>query len=562
MKNSLNAKMLAVVIGLAAYAPAALAAGLPPTSTEPGMLNKGLTEQPHALSRLDETVTLPKEEQGKGLSTKKVFVLTNVTLDGSTVYRDADLKPLYKDFVGKEVSFADLNDIAQRVTRKYREDGYIFSRAILPPQKIGGGIVHLEAIEGKIANVQLIGNFTDKSGLIHRMAEKIRTSGAANTKEIERYLLLIDDLPGITAKSFVKPSETKGGGDLVIDVEETRYEGSASFDNRGSRYLGPYRGTLVGAVNDLLGLHDRTTIRGIMTTQVDEMKFADITHEEQIGPDGLKVKGRFAITSANPDVPASPEIDGDSTLWDLEADYPVLRSRKYNFNLVSGFDSLDSTTDLAGLRIAEDRVRSVRVGTTFDFTDPFRGVNQFEILAYQGLDVFDATNNSNVPARSRANGDQTFLKATATGTRIQELPDLFSLMLSASGQASRDPLLASEEFTVGGPTYGRAYDSGEITGDSGWSGVAELRYGGPVQTNWLQSYQFYTSIDYGKVHNKGTLAPGELAQDSLTSAGLGLRFNVVHDWTGYAELDKPLNHKVASEGDEDSRFFFSLLKRF
>ena len=560
MKSLFDARVLLVVAGLAVCAPAAIAA--PPSSTEPGMLNKGLMQEPQTPSRLDETVVVPKEEAARGLSTKKVFTLKGVVLDGSTVYRDDDLKPLYKDFMGQPVSFADLNTIAQRVTRKYREDGYIFSRAVLPPQKIGSGIVHLQAVEGKIANVQLIGNFHDDNGLIHRMAEKIRTSGAANTKEIERYLLLIDDLPGITAKSFVKPSATKGGGDLIIDVEETRFEGSASIDNRGSKFLGPYRGTLVGAFNDVFGLHDRTTLRGIVTSQIDELKFADITHEEQIGPEGLKVKGRFAITSANPDVPASPEINGDSTLWDLEADYPMMRSRKYNLNLVAGFNALNSTTDLAGLRIATDRVRSVRAGTTFDFTDPLRGVNQFEILASQGLDVFDATNNSNVPARSRANGDQTFLKGTATGTRVQELFDLWSVMLSGTGQVSRDPLLASEEFTVGGPTYGRAFDSGEITGDSGYAGVAELRYGGPVQTNWLQSYQAYGFIDGGRVYNKGALAVGEASRDSLSSFGGGLRFNVVHDWTGYAEVDKPIHHMVASEGDKDARFFFSVLKRF
>jgi hemolysin activation/secretion protein len=560
MKTQFDAKILLIAITLMAFGPAAIAA--PPTSTDPGMLNKGMIEEKRAPSRLEETVVVPKDESsGRGLSDKKVFVLKAVVLDGSTAYTNADIAPLFKDMVGQMVSFADLNTIAQRVTRKYREDGYIFSRAILPPQKIVDGVVHLEAVEGRIANVQVVGNFHDNNGLIHRMAEKIKSSQAANTKEIERYLLLIDDLPGITAKSFVKPSAVKGGGDLIIEVQEDLFEGSASIDNRGSRYLGPYRGTLVGAFNDVLGLHDRTTLRGILTSQTDELRFADIYHEEQIGADGFKVKGRAAITSANPDVPGSPEIEGDSVLFDMEAVYPLVRGRQYNFNLVGGMNALNSHTDLAGLRISTDRVRSARAGATFDFTDPLKGVNQFEVMGVQGLDIWDATNDNNVPARSRANGDQTFLKGTLTGTRVQEMWDLFSLLLTGTGQISRDPLLASEEFAVGGGTYGRAYDAGEITGDRGWAGAAELRYGGPVQNQFLQSYQAYTFIDYGKVRNKAP-AVGEAAEDSLTSAGLGLRFNVVHSWTGYVELDKPLNKKVASEGDRDSRLFFSVLKRF
>lgn len=561
MKTQFDAKILLVVLALVTFGPAAFAA--PPTSTDPGLLSKGMTEEKRAPSRLEETVVVPKEEaSGKGLSDKKVFTLKAVVLDGSSAYTSADIAPLFKDMVGKMVSFADLNAIAQRVTRKYREDGFIFSRAVLPPQKIVDGVVHLEAVEGRIATVQVVGNFKDNNGLIHRMAEKIKSSKAANTKEIERYLLLIDDLPGITAKSFVKPSAVKGGGDLIIEVQEDLFEGSASIDNRGSRYLGPYRGTLVGAFNNVMGLHDRTTLRGIMTSQTHEMKFADIYHEQQIGADGFKVKGRAAITSANPDVPASPAIDGDSVLLDLEAVYPLVRGRQYNFNLVAGMNGLNSHTDLAGIRISTDRIRSARAGATFDFTDPLRGVNQFEVMGVHGLDIWDATNNNNNPDRSRANGEQEFLKGTVTGTRVQELWDLFSLMLSGTAQVSRDPLLAPEEFAVGGGAYGRAYDGGEITGDRGWAGVSELRYGGPVQNNqFLQSYQAYTFIDYGKVRNKEP-AVGEAGEDSLTSAGIGLRFNVVHSWTGYVELDKPLNKKVASEGDRDSRLFFSVLKRF
>ncbi|MEZ0224914.1 MAG: ShlB/FhaC/HecB family hemolysin secretion/activation protein [Alphaproteobacteria bacterium] len=560
MKTQFDTKTFVIALALVAAGSQAFAA--PPTTTDPGMINKGMMEERRAPSRIEETVVVPKDEaSGKGLSDKKVFTLKAVILDGSTAYTNADIAPLFKDMVGQMVSFADLNTIAQRVTRKYREDGYIFSRAVLPPQKISDGVVHLEAVEGRIANVELVGNFHDNNGLIHRMAEKIKSSSAANTKEIERYLLLIDDLPGITAKSFVKPSVVKGGGDLIIEVQEDLFEGSASIDNRGSRYLGPWRGTLVGAFNDVLGLHDRTTIRGIMTSQTDELKFADIYHEEQIGADGFKIKGRAAITSANPDVPASPAIDGESLLFDMEAVYPLVRGRQYNFNLVGGMNVLNSHTDLAGLRISTDRVRSARAGATFDFTDPLRGVNQFEVLGIQGLDIWNATNDNNVPARSRANGDQTFLKGTLTATRVQELWDLFSLMLTGTGQVSRDPLLASEEFAVGGGSYGRAYDAGEITGDSGWAGAAELRYGGPVQNQFLQSYQVYTYLDYGKVDNKSP-AVGEAAEDSLTSAGLGLRFNVVHSWTGYVELDTPLNKEVASEGDRDSRLFFSVLKRF
>lgn len=565
MKNQSNMKHSAILLMvgmlLASVLPKAAWAQQVLPYTEPGVIMRGLEEEKRAPSRLEETVVVPKEEAGKSISTQKVFVLKSVVLEGTIVYRGVDLTPVYKDMLGQQVSFADLNAIAQRVTRKYREDGYIFSRAVLPPQKISDGVVRLQAVEGRISGVRLVGTYHDKTGLIERMAEKIRTSGVTNTKEIERYLLLIDDLPGITAKSFIKPSTTPGGGDLIINVEEDSFEGSASFDNRGSGSIGPYRGTLVGAFNSAFGRHDRTTLRVVGATQISELKFGEITHEEQIGSEGGKIKARAAITSSNPGGNVSvSRIEGASRLFDLEGSYPLLRSRAYNVNLQVGVNALNSETDVSSLLVARDRVRSVRAGVNVDFTDSLKGVNQIDLIATQGLDTLGATNDGGTNL-SRANGKHTFLKANLTATRIQELWHLWSLRLSGTGQASNDPLLASEEFTVGGASFGRAYDSGEIAGDYGWAGVTELRYGGRVDNEFITSYQAYTYIDYGKIRQHSSPF-GEVSRDSLTSTGLGLRFNLKHDLSGYLEVNKPLNKKVASEADQDSRLFFSLLKRF
>lgn len=533
-----------------------------PPSAEPGIITKSLERPDRARSRIEDTIVVPDMDEAKAKgSTKKIFVLNSVVLEGSSVYKSEDFAKIYGPYIGQQVSFADLNAIAHGMTRKYREDGYIFTRVILPPQTIKGGVLHVQALEGRIVNVQVTGNFKDSNGLIAKFADKIRSSNAANTREIERYLLLIDDLPGITARSFMKPSATKGGGDLIINVEEDFFEGSASIDNRGSRFVGRGRGELVGAFNSLFGIHDRTTLRAIVAAEPEELRFGEITHEEQIGSEGLRVKGRYAHTDTEPGGSLSAlGIQGDTDLFDVEGLYPLLRGRQANFNLLGGFNATNSETDLAGINIAKDRIRSARFGARADFSDGLRGVNQLELIATQGLDVLNATSDG--IGRSRANGEHEFMKVNASVTRVQDLflPEL-SLMLSGAFQHSRDPLLASEEFTVGGPGFGRGYDAGEIAGDRGYSGIAELRYGGPVNNQYLQAYQLYTFLDYGHIKNLQPVV-GEFREDSITSTGLGVRFNLAYDVSGYVEWDTPLTKMVNAEGDDDSRFFFNLLKRF
>lgn len=562
MIRALRLNVLAFVAAIALLAVSSMAHAQVPPSAQPGIVTRSLEQQDRNRGKIEGAIVQPeKGEAAPSGSTKKVFKLTDVIVDGSTVYDQEDFSSVIDEYKGEQVSFADLNRIAAALTRKYRDDGYVFSRVVMSPQKLKDGVVHMRAIEGRVAKVEVRGNVKDANGLIEEMAAKIRSAGPTNTHDIERYLLLIDDLPGVTARSFVKPSRTQGAGDLVIVVEEKPVEGAVTFGNRSSRYVGQWRGEVVGAFNSLFGIHDRTTVRGIVTTQTKELRYGEITHEEQLFAEGLRVKGRYAVTSTEPGGTLSPlGIQGDSNLFDLEALYPVVRGRNMNLTLSGGFAANDTSTDLSGFQIAEDRVRSVRLKTTIDAVDGLSGINQLDVGVTKGLKGFNATGDG--IGRTRANGKQDFVRYNATASRVQDLfiPGV-SAMVSATGQYAPDPLLASEEFTLGGDDFGRAYDAGELAGDRGYAGSLELRYGGDGSGEWLESYQFYGFIDYGKVKNLKPVV-GEVANDSLTSAGGGVRYNLAHALSGYLEVAKPLNKIVVAEGDEGTRVFVKLTKRF
>src|SRR5690606_20183340 len=107
-----------------------------PTSVQPGILTKSLERPDRDRARLEDTMIIPKEDTAPAQgSTQKVFTLNSVELEGSAAYDVSEFSAIFAPYIGQEVSFADLNAIAQGMTRKYREDGYIFSRVILPPQK-------------------------------------------------------------------------------------------------------------------------------------------------------------------------------------------------------------------------------------------------------------------------------------------------------------------------------------------------------------------------------------------------------------------------------------------
>ena len=74
----------------------------------------------------------------------------------------------------------------------------------------------------------------------------------------------------------------------------------------------------------------------------------------------------------------------------------------------------------------------------------------------------------------------------------------------------------------------------------------------------MQAYAFY---DAGSVWLRSRTIDGESQRD-LNSLGLGARFNIDKNFSGFLEFAKPLDKIVSSEGDDDIRVFFGLTARY
>jgi hemolysin activation/secretion protein len=345
-------------------------------------------------------------------------------------------------------------------------------------------------------------------------------------------------------------------------LEEKKQEYSVSADNYGSRFVGPYQVTGVAAFNSLFGMFDRTTFRTVSATQTDELFFFDILHEQQVFSEGTKLKVRFANSESEPGGRVkSLDIEGDNKTLEASLEHPIIRSRTTNLNVKTDFKTTDSRTNISGVLLSNDRVRTWTNGLTLDFEDGLNSSNSINLDIVKGFDVLNATQNG--LGRSRANGEHEFVKFTTEFSRLQRITSDFSLFASTAGQYTNDPLLSSEEASFGGRRYGRAYDPAEISGDKAAAALLELRYNSDYQNEYIKNLQYYTFYDVAGVWNKDSLA-GEESKQTLTSTGVGARFNLTKEVTGDLSLAFPLTREVNAEGNsgDEPRIFFSLTKRF
>jgi hemolysin activation/secretion protein len=494
---------------------------------------------------------------------KKVdFLLQRMVIKGSTIYGKRRFSRLFRRYLHRRINLEQVYSIAQEITNMYRNDGYILSKAVVPPQKIEGGIVQIDVIEGFVDRVVIQGQVRGPRKLLNAYRRGLLRSRPLKAKDLERYLLLVDDLPGVSVKSVLTPSKHKQGAtNMTLILDNKAYGASLGVDNRGTPFNGPMQINAGLSGNALLKNYERMGLQGVVTSDTDELKFYSGFYEQPISSEGTKI---YFSASKSESVPGDAlkefEIKGESKTFTLKISHPFIRSRAENLTGTLGYSHRNSATAILGELDSEDRLRIVNLGMSYDFVDEYRGVNLVSFNLSKGFDIFDSTKTGSKNL-TRSLGHSDFTKASGEMLRLQQLAPSWMLLGSMSWQYSFEKLLASEEFGVGGSQYGRAYDSSEITGDQGLAFKLELQRAILMKKKYLRDVQAYTFFDFGKIWNRIPTSTG-LTTEDLYSMGMGVRFNMTENISGYLEWNKPLDQIVSSEGNKDGRFFFSLSARF
>jgi hemolysin activation/secretion protein len=563
-----------MVVGLRLVAGFVLAASLTtaagaqviPPGAQPGREREQFTQPPAPLAKPGgPAITLPSTVAPKGAE-KVMLRLRGVHIVGSTVYSAKELAPLYDDLLGEDVPLTAVYDLAQRITAKYGSDGYVLSRAIVPPQQLNpkGAIVEIQVVEGYIDNVVWPAKLARYRDFFSHYAAKIIADRPANIRTVERYLLLAGDLPGLKFSTNLKPSKTKqGAATLIVEVVEKRIDANAHVDNRGTTSRGPFEYYGSVAINNPFGWHDALTLTYAGVVPTKELNYAAFNYRQVLTPEGFTF---FADGSYAWGRPGTIQLDTLQyrTLGpagDAGFSYPWIRSRERNLTLsVLGFGS-DNESYALGAPFTNDRLRGFRVRVDSDFADQFLAVNQFYAIFSQGIEGLGSTKNGD-PLASRPGGYVNFTKVEAFFGRTQPLFGDFSVYTSVYGQYAAMPLLVPEQCGYGGRFFGRAFDPSQFLGDSCVEASEELRYDIRKPPPWmigLTQYQLYGFVDWGELYTRGTPFAAPLLQDGA-SAGIGVRLA----WVNHINVDLSIAQAIdvdhinqgVSGLPNERRFFF------
>ncbi len=553
---------------------AAFAQTLPQrTTANPGRVEEqvrgGAVFEPRVMPRVEVREAL--EAAAPAGAEKITFKLDRLNIEGVKAYPEEELGNVFADKIGQTITLADLYGIAAELTRKYRNDGYILTQVVVPPQTIDGGTATLRVVEGYINQVEVRGEgdyISDAVTLAQGYSALVRADSAAlNVRQLEHTLLLINDIPGVSARGILSPSETTpGAADLLVIVQRDTFEGQVSLDNYGSRYLGPIQFGLSAVENGLFGINERVTGQFVYAPNedfADELLYLGAGYDMPVGTYGtmLNVAANYSNTEPGYNLEQF-DADGDSRFISVGFSHPFVRTRNFNITGRAGIDGRNVDTDNNIEADRKDHIRAARIGTRVEFIDTMMNVayNVLDVELGHGLNILNATSDSDTNV-SRPGADWDFFKLEAEYQRLQRVTSSVNILFAVKGQMADEALWSSEEFGIGGVNYGRGYDPSEVVGDDGIAGKIEVQWNQPSKLAVLDNYQLFGFYDAGVVWDKDATTL-KLKREELTSAGIGIRADFTSATQAGAFIAWPLNRDIATQGDDDPRVYMNVSHKF
>ncbi len=498
-----------------------------------------------------------------GADQTKIFV-KSLRVTGQTIYTEAELLAVTGFSPGREYSLNELRGMAAKIAEHYRRNGYFVAQTYLPAQDLKDGALTIVVLEGRYGNIKLRNQSKLSDSLATGLLDGLNTGDPIAIAPLENRLLLLSDIPGVNVKSTLAPGASVGTSDLIVDVIPGRpVTGNIEFDNAGNRYTGEYR--LGGTINfnNLAGLGDVLSFRGL--TSGSGLNYGRASYQIQLG------KGTVGIAYTALEYELGKEFaplraHGTAEIVSIFGSYPLIRSRNSSLYALAGIDAKQFTDKIdATSTVTEKEILVGMVGLHGNHRDTLGGggLSAYSLTLSSGnLDIETPAALAADAATARANGH--YNKLAFTANRLQTVLEKVSLYGAISGQLASKNLDISEKMGLGGLYGVRAYPVGEAYADEGYLATLEARLLLPNFSAQMPGRMHLIGfVDTGSVTTNKEPWTSADNHRTLSGYGVGLTWADYNNFvinTYYAR--KLGNERATSAPDKNGRFWIQMVKYF
>ncbi len=491
------------------------------------------------------------------------FLLQGIKPTGNAIVKTEDLAPIYQPYLGKQITFSDLETIVEKINKKYEQKGYLTTNVFVPEQDIKDGIVEIRIVEGLMGDVNVEGNKWNPASYFEKYFH-LKKKDPLNIRKLQRDILRLNKNPDTEVKTVISAGKEPATSDITLKVKD-QFPWHVGFaeDNLGTRLTGKYRSSF--------------TLRGSNVTG----------HGDKLFSSTISSKGSFGQF-----IGYSIPLDTFGTEAGMDITY-------FNMKLGKEYKALDITgvtqiytpylnkelylsDDFEGTAKIGMDIKSIKKRTGGDITSsdqlriPFFEFNFIENDNYGQSNIsprfnfstqnFLGASTRNHPTSSREGTGGFFFKYEQPMSRTQRMPFSSYCIMRSNFQLASHTLPSSEQFQLGGMNSIRGYPEGDYLADAG--GNLNFDWVFPmylIPSSWKignaqiplrRQIQPVFFFDLGGGKNKKVLA-GEKEDKFLMGIGGGLRMNFNNNFNLRLEWAKHLGDEPGG-GSGPASFYFAL----
>lgn len=463
----------------------------------------------------------------------------------------ADFAARVQPYLGRPLTRAGLDAIAQLARDAYRSAEQPFMEVSVPPQNVQGGVVQFVVTPYRVGEIEVTGNRHFSSKLVRGMGD-LKPGEPLSLPRMRKALDDYNQNPFITINAVASPGDELGETDITLEAKDRLpFRVYGGYDNQGTPLLGReewYAGFNWGNVlgtGQILSYQFTRSFKGDYTSHSG----SDVI---PLGPDDrILLFGAYAIQK--PDLGPIFDSKGHSSQvsgrW--AHDLPGTDRIKHNLQIGLDYKRTDNNLDFLGFRVLDTVVEVFQIPLTYSGTFIDGGgrtvVEATGVFSPGGVTAHndDESMNRLVPHSNATYGYWRF-----SATRTTYLPKETSLVMRGMFQGATGNLPYSEQLGAGGIGSVRGYDPNTALGSEGLILSTELRtpefsiLGDKINDH----LQFGIFADYARVWQRKSYPDLPHASDL---ASVGLNVNYVVD--RYVQLQVQVGRQLKRAPFEDEK---------
>jgi hemolysin activation/secretion protein len=489
------------------------------------------------------------------------FNILEYVVDGNTALPVPVIEEAVYPFLGEQKTAGDVDRAREALEHAYQSRGYQTVQVYIPQQGVESGTIHLQVVENPVGRLRVVNSAYHSLQMIKATAPSIAEGKVPNMKELRDDIIALNQQPDMRVTPRLKAGRAPGTVDVDLEVQDSLpLHGSVEVNNQNNQDTTPLRTVGTVSYDNLWQLgHSVALSYQVAPERPSDAQVFSGTYLFKIPRTPLAFLIYGVKSDSNVAALAGTLVVGKGNIVGARAIVTLPGTDTFYHSITAGIDRKDLLQNVitAGVE-SRAPVLYYPISIAYAATEQEKNeITQFNASLNFAVPGVGSGSLEFDPQRFDALRQYIYLKMTAS--RVQPLPWGMSLFGKFEGQITNDPLLSSEQFSVGGANSVRGYLEAEELGDYGALGTIELRspsFGQDISSK-IEDWHLLAFFDGAAAYIRDPLEEQQSAFH-LAGAGVGMRLTALNAINAALDVAIPLTDAAETKkGDVRLHFLVS-----